>query len=244
MRFNKKALWRTSAILAIVPVAMLLLLNLPHPLFSTSVSAKNLTLYSDRTFEAAAGQRVLESAAAKLAQSPLYSAQQKHEVFVCNAAWRQRLFFLQHYGVAGVNYYPFTTNVFMRNSIIEENGLIGPSGYRAAGERTLDFFIAHEITHTLTGQAIGNMAYMALPEWKREGYADYVARQSVFNYDEAKRAFLANDPKMDPAKSGLYLRFNLLVAHLLDKKHWSVQQMLTTPIDQASVEEMIRVEAN
>src|SRR4029077_9807876 len=110
----------------------------------------------------------------------------------------------------GVNYYPFTTNVFMRNSIIDENALIGPSGNRASGERTLDYFIAHEITHTLTGQAIGKLAYAVLPEWKREGYADYVAKQSAFDYEEAKRAFLANDPKMVPATSGLYLHYNLL----------------------------------
>jgi len=151
-------------------------------------------------------------------------------------------FFLHKYGVGGVNYYPFTTNIFMRNSIVDENALIGPSGNRATGERTLDFFIAHEITHTLTGQAIGTRAYMVLPEWKREGYADYVARKSVFNYEEMKRAFLANDPGMDPVKSGLYLRYSLLVAHLLDKKHWTVQQLLTTPIEQTSVEDMIRAE--
>jgi len=242
MKFNKRILWRTLAILAIVPLLMLLLFNVPYPLFGPSVSANNLTLYSDLTFDAVAGRHILELAAAKLAQSPLYSSQQRHRVFVCNAAWRQRLFFLHKYGVAGVNYYPFTTNVFMRNSIVDENALIGPSGNRASDERTLDYFIAHEITHTLTGQAIGKMAYLVLPEWKREGYADYVARKSVFNYEEAKRAFLANDPKMDPAKSGLYLRYNLLVAHLLDKKHWTVQQVLTTAIEQTSVEEMIRSE--
>jgi hypothetical protein len=242
MKFSNRILWRTLPVFVIVPLLILLLLNVPYPLFSTSVSANNLTLYSDRMFEAPAGQHVLELAAAKLAQSPLYSAQQKHQVFLCNATWRQRLFFLHKYGVAGVNYYPFTTNVFMRNSIVDENALIGPSGNRASGERTLDYFIAHEITHTLTGQAIGKTAYMSLPEWKREGYADYVARKSSFNYEEAKHAFLVNDPKMDPAKSGLYLRFNLLVAHLLDKKHWTVQQLLTTPIEQASVEEMVRAE--
>jgi len=242
MKFNKRIFWRTLSILALVPLLMLLLLNVPYPLFSTSVSANNLTLYSDRTFDSAAGQHILELAAAKLAQSPLYSTGQKHQVFICNAAWRQRLFFLHRYGVGGVNYYPFTTNIFMRNSIVDENALIGPSGNRATGERTLDFFIAHEITHTLTGQAMGTRAFMLLPEWKREGYADYVARKSVFNYDEAKRAFLAGDPRMDPVKSGLYLRYNLLVAYLLDKKHWRVQQILTMPIEQTSVEEMIRVE--
>jgi hypothetical protein len=242
MKLNKRIWWRTLAILAIVPLLMLLLFNVPHPLFNTSVSANNLTLYSDRTFAPAAAQHLLELAAAKLAQSPLYAPDQKHQVFICNASWRQRLFFLHKYGVGGVNYYPFTTNIFMRNSIVDENALIGASGNRATGERTLDFFIAHEITHTLTGQAIGPMAYMRLPEWKREGYADYVARKSVFNYDEAKRAFLAGDPTMDPVKTGLYLRYNLLVAHLLDKKHWTVQQLLTTPVEQASVEDMIRAE--
>jgi hypothetical protein len=163
-------------------------------------------------------------------------------VFVCNARWRQRLFFTYVYGVGGVNYYPFTTNVFLRDSIIEENCLIGPNGNRVAGERTLDYFIAHEITHTLTGQAVGGIAYHRLPQWKREGYADYVGKGAAFNYDEAKRAFLADDPKMDWARSGLYGRFHLLVAHLLEQQQWSVQRLLTDPIEQQTVEAMIRAE--
>ena len=85
-------------------------------------------------------------------------------------------------------------------------------------------------------------ARLALSQWKREGYADYVAKGAAFNYDEARRAFLANDPKMDGAKSGLYWRFHLLVAHLLDKQHWSAQRVLTDPIEQPAVEAMIRAE--
>ena len=219
-----------------------LLLSLPQPFFHTSVSAKNLTLYSDQSFAPASGQQVLELVEAKLTKSLLYSAEQKHLIFICNARWRQRLFFTYQYGVGGVNYYPITTNVFLRDSIIEENCLIGPGGNRVPGERTLDYFIAHEITHSLTGQAVGGIAYHQLPQWKREGYTDYVGKGAEFNYDEARRAFLANDPKMDYAKSGLYWRFNLLVAHLLEKKQWSVQRLLTEPIEQTAVEEMIRAE--
>lgn len=218
------------------------MLNVPQPFFHTSVSAKNLTLYSDQSFAAAAGQQVLALAEAKLARSPLYSAEQQHLIFICNARWRQRLFFTYVYGVGGVNYYPFTTNVFLRDSVIEENCLIGPHGKRLEAERPLDYFIAHEITHTLTGQAIGPVAYHRLPQWKREGYADYVGKGASFNYDEAKRAFLANDPKMDWAKSGLYWRFHLLVAHLLDKQHWSVQRLLEDPIEQQAIEEAMRAE--
>lgn len=218
------------------------LLTFPNAFFYTSVSANNLALYSDQPFAPEIGRQVMEKVAAKLTASPLYSAGQTHAVYICNARWRQRLFFTYVYGAGGVNYYPVTTNVFLRDSLIEENCLIGPKGKRVPGERTLDYFIAHEITHTLTGQAVGGVAYHRLPQWVREGYADYVGKGAAFNYDEAQRAFLAGDPKMDWAKSGLYWRFNLLVAHLLDKQHWSVQRLLTESPDQAAVEAMVRAE--
>jgi hypothetical protein len=219
-----------------------LLLCFPQPFFHTSVSAKNLTLYSDRPFATAAGRHVLELVEAKLSASPLYSDQQSHLAFICNARWRQRIFFTYQYGVGGVNYYPLTTDVFLRDSIVEENCLIGPGGNRVPGDRTLDYFIAHEITHTLTGQAVGGIAYHRLPQWVREGYADYVGKGAAFNYDEARRAFLAGDAKMDWEKSGLYWRYNLLVAYLLDNQHWSVQRLLREPIEQKAVEDAIRAE--
>jgi hypothetical protein len=243
MKFKKKFLPKIGGAIVVVAVAsILLLLSAPQPFFHTSVSAKNLTLYSDRSFTPAAGQRVLALAEDKLAKSPLYVAEQRHLVFICNARWRQRLFFTYQYGAGGVNYYPLVTNVFLRDSIIEENCLIGPGGNRVSGERTLDYFIAHEIAHTLTGQAVGAIAYHRLPQWKREGYADYVGKGDAFNYDEAKRAFLAGDPRMDWANSGLYWRFHLLVAHLLDKRHWSVRRLLEEPIEQQVVEAAIRAE--
>lgn len=242
MKFKKRLLLKIGAAAVAFVALIWLLLSLPQPFFQTSVSAKNLALYSDQPFAPTAGQHVLSLVEAKLARSPLYSAEQKHSVFICNARWRQRLFFTYVYGAGGVNYYPFTTNVFLRDSIIEENCLIGPGGNRVTGERTLDYFIAHEITHSLTGQAVGGSAYHRLPQWKREGYADYVGKGAAFNYDEAKRAFLAHDPKMDWAKSGLYWRFHLLVAYLLDMRQWSVQRVLEDPIEQATVEAMIRAE--
>lgn len=134
------------------------------------------------------------------------------------------------------------TVLLMLYANVEDNCLIGPSGNRVSGERTLDYFIAHEITHTLTGQAIGAIAYHRLPRWIREGYADYVGKGGTFDYADARRAFLAGDPKMDWARSGLYWRYHLLVAHLLDKRHWSVQRLLEEPIQQQEVEDSIRAE--
>jgi hypothetical protein len=207
------------------------------------VRADGLVLHSDRPFSDAAAQRVLQLAEAKLATSPLYSSQQVHDIYICNARWRQMLFFNKDYGVGAVAPYPVTSNVFLRDAVIEDNRLISPRGVPVPGDRTLDYFIAHEITHQLTGHAIGPVRYARLPQWVREGYADYVGKGSSFNYDEARSAFLAGAREMDWNRSGLYWRYHLLMAYLLDHRHLSVAQLLQDPPTQESVEEAIRKEA-
>jgi len=238
-----KKFW-LKAVAAVIGVLVVYwgLLCFPQPFFRSSVSANNLALYSDQPFSPEAGKKILETVEAKLATSPLYSAAQSHAAYICNARWRQRLFFNRNYGVGGVNQYPLTTNVFLRDAVVEENRLIAPSGNQVPGDRTLDYFIAHEITHTLTVKAVGWFAYYKLPQWVREGYADYVAKGSAFNYAEARRAFLADAPEMDWAKSGLYLRFHLLVAQLLDQQHWSVERLLKEYPEQKAVEDAVRDE--
>jgi hypothetical protein len=99
-----------------------------------------------------------------------------------------------------------------------------------------------EITHQLTGRAIGPLRYLQLPQWVREGYADYVGKGNSFNYREARRAFLAGAPEMDWKRSGLYSRFHLLVAYLLDHRRWSVAQLLRSPPSQEAVEAAVREE--
>lgn len=86
------------------------------------------------------------------------------------------------------------------------------------------------------------MHHWQLPEWITEGYPDYVGKGDSFHYDEARQAFLSDAPEMDRWKSGLYLRYHLLVSYLLDKQHWSVEQLLHRPIDQQTVEDAIREE--
>jgi len=76
----------------------------------------------------------------------------------------------------------------------------------------------------------------------RAGYADYVGKGTSFNYDEARRAFLAGVPEMDWQKSGLYWRFHLLVANLLDHRRWSVARLLRDPPPQEAVEAAVREE--
>ncbi|MFN0122229.1 MAG: hypothetical protein ACKV2V_17175 [Blastocatellia bacterium] len=240
MNIPSKKVRPAVLLLVAIPFLVMILLSFPRPFFAQSHTYRNLTLYSDRPFDTAAAAHVLKAAHDKLRASPLFSEQQHHAIYVCNARWRQRIFFTHVYGVGGVNYYPLTSNVFLRDSLIEQNRLIRPNGTVIGAERPLDYFVAHEIGHTLTGQAVGSIRFYRMPEWIREGYADYVGKNAAFNFDETLRAFHASAPEMNRETSGLYLRYHLLVAYLLDKKQWSVSQLLHSDISQQAVEEELR----
>ena len=87
----------------------------------------------------------------------------------------------------------------------------------------------------------GAVGYWRLPVWKNEGYSDHIAKGTSFDYDLAMAQLRRRDPEMDPQQSGLYLRYNLLVAYLLNHKRVGVHQMLSQEFDTASLEaEMLR----
>ena len=114
----------------------------------------------------------------------------------------------------------------MRAVDFDADRLIGPSGTPVPGERTLTYFITHEIMHTLIADELGALAYWRLPDWKDEGYSDHVAKGASFHFDHAIEQLRSGDREMDPRRSGLYLRYNLLVAYLLEQKGISVHEML------------------
>lgn len=216
------------------------LLSFPQPFFAYSLRAHHLVLHSDQSIPEAEAIGVLQKATAKLEKSPLYSASEEHHIFVCNARWRQMLFFNKDYGVGGVSPNLVSRHVFLRDSRIAENRLISPLGIPVPGDRTLDYYIAHEVTHQLTSRAIGMARFYLLPQYVREGYADYVGKGGSFAYEQQRRGFLAGVPEMDYKKSGLYLRFHLLTAYLLDRRGWSADKLLHQAPPQEEVEQMLK----
>lgn len=199
--YLRKTFWlKVAAVIMSIVVAFVALLSYPQLFFHWSVSANNLILYSDQPFTPEAGKKVLELAYSKLSTSPIYITNDHYRVFVCNARWRQRLFFLNNYGVGGVNYYPITSNMFIRGSIIDQDRVVSPSGKLVDADRPLDYYVAHEITHTLDKKAVGWFHHEKLPRWVREGYPDYVGKGSTFNFADAKKQFLAGVQEMDPQK--------------------------------------------
>jgi hypothetical protein len=54
------------------------------------------------------------------------------------------------------------------------------------GDRTLTYYIAHELAHTMVARRIGRRSYHALAPWQQEGYADYVGKGGAFDFDAAR----------------------------------------------------------
>lgn len=211
--------------------------------FTYHVTEGRLTLYSDRPFDAAKGAAILRDVEARLAASPI-DDHKPHSIYVCNADWRRTLFFNRASGAAGVNYYPLTNNVFIRRSDIDADRVFGASGKIADPPRTFTYYAAHEITHSFTAERIGasRLWNAALPQWVREGYADYVGLQGRIDVDTLYRRWREGDPEQDWAHSGRYTHFHLMVAYLLTRKHWSIEQLLAAPPTPQSVEAMMNAD--
>ncbi len=83
---------------------------------------------------------------------------------------------------------------------------------------------------------LGVVKHWQLPSWKNEGYADLIAKGADFEYNQVREQLRSCDRDLDPKQSGLYLRYHLLVAYLLDHKKISVAELLSRQFDTAQLE--------
>jgi hypothetical protein len=207
--------WISSTALPIV-VGYALLLTYPEPLFAYELRHAGIALHADRPIPDA--MRVtLERVRARLDRSPVAEPGRVQDVFVCMSRWRFALFARSNYRVGGIANVYIGQQVFLRESDLEHDRLVGPGGQPVAADRPLSYFITHEIMHVEQGRRLGRLGYLRLPQWIDDGYADYVARE--IDLGQALQGFKSGARELDPSRSGLYLRYQLLVAYLIDKRH-------------------------
>jgi len=231
--------WRSLALVALGFALYPALMLFPHPFFRHQARSKNIAIYSDRSISPAI-LPILGDVEQRLPRSPLDDPRLQHRIFICNDTWRFILFANTDYRAGGVNKAWLNHVIFLRRAEIQGNRLVGPSGNEVPGDRTLAYFIAHEIVHTLEVDRLGRYGYVRLPAWKREGYADYIARDPGFVFTEQLRAYQRNTYEMDPRRSGLYLRYQLFVTYVLDEQQITAEEMLTGPIDETTIGQALR----
>jgi hypothetical protein len=225
---------------AVLVTTVLYLILLCHPglFFPYAFTQDGITLHSDEPIPASSASQVLRDVTERVSASPLVERGRglAARVHICNRFWRFTLFANVRNHVGGVAYPPLSHNIFLRAAHIDANRLVGPSGQEVPGERTLAYFIAHEITHTLIAAEVGPLAYLRLAAWRNEGYADHVAKGPDFRFHHAVAQLRAGAVETDPARSGLYLKYQLLVDYVLEQKGKSVQELLHQDFDPAQLE--------
>src|SRR6478752_10258835 len=180
----------------------------PQPLFAHSAGRGNIVLHARQPLPPES-TALLDDALERIRRSPLYDAQRVHHVFLCDTPPLFALFTLWNHNAGGVTAIWANGNVFIRPASVRRGRVVGASGVEKGGERTLAYYVAHEITHAMTADRIGRLAYRELAVFQVEGYADYVAFVRPVDVGQGRRQLLAGNADMDPQGSGHYDRYRL-----------------------------------
>ncbi len=236
MKYLRRVLGTTIALAAIIVLCPIAIISYPQPLFAHNLHGEHLEIWSDKPFDEQSGRRLIADVERRLSQSPLYHRDGMHRIFIVNKPWRRYLTFLWKHSVGGVNYYPITHNVFIREADISADRVIGPSGNPAAPPRTLAYFAAHEIGHTLIGEQIGAWRFLNIAIWLNEGMADRIALPGLHDTDEMLEALKRDDPIMSPSRSGLYNYYRLLVNLAIERHGWTPAGLLASGMNREDAE--------
>jgi hypothetical protein len=210
----------------------------PQPLFAYTAREANVVLHARRPFPPET-QPMLEEVIRRVSRSPLYDRDRVHHVFLCDTPALFGLLALWSYKVGGVTQTMLAGNVAIRPYDIARGTVFGRSGEVKRGGRSLTYFITHEITHAMTADRIGRWRYHRLAAFQTEGYADYVAFDRSLDLRTEREALAHETAEMDPRRSGLYRRYELLVDYLLDRRGMSVAELLSAPLDRRQIESQL-----
>lgn len=149
-----------------------------------------------------------------LAKSPLYQPGLHRTLVLTDGGWRWRVMALGHSGTIALRR-PFSSVLLFNRSDVGADRML-------TGQRSLSGTIAHESVHLLTARRFGELRLVRMPQWKREGYADYVAREPSIDVGEEAdmRARTPNAPVLK------YLEARRRVTEVLEEEGRSVEQLL------------------
>lgn len=153
-----------------------------------------VTVYAERPIDPRIGSE-LAHAEGLLRASPLYTGPLDRSLFLTDGGWRWRLLAIQSPGAFAFRR-PFSSAIVFNRSDI---GADRVTNDRAVGNtRTLSGVIAHETTHIMIANHLGEVRSAMLPTWQQEGYADHVARESSLTDADASSL-----RKTDPGAASL-----------------------------------------
>ena len=242
MKAIKRTLLWTGSALAFIALVYATLIFWPDPLFAFSLRTGKIVISSDRPIPQAGGERLLRDCATLLERSPLKAEGRQYQLYVTNADWRQRLYFLPHPYAWGLAYaYPLGDHAFLTGANFE-TGRVVHWGYVGTPPRTLAYLCGHELTHIIVGEHVGLRRFF-VPGWVWEGLPDYVGIEKRESFEQLRDA-LGDRPTDIPmmVSYGSYPRYRLLVTYFLERKGWTVSQLLETRLTTDEALEIMRAD--
>jgi hypothetical protein len=206
--------------------AYFLTLIFPQYLFAYEVSHKNFDVYARRPIDENV-TRVLDSAEERLKKSPLYDGSEKEKIFLSDD-------FGFYFFVSTIKYKSFANTIpGIGNIRINKSDLASDSVFRASqtdNRRSLSGVIAHEVTHNLIRKRFGLInSLVSLPNWKDEGYCEYVAGETTLSFQEGVRRWKEN-PASD--SNYAYFKYQQMVKFLLEDEKISVEELFQKDFDE------------
>jgi hypothetical protein len=241
--FLKKWLFRFSVTGVFLALLLVLIVFAPALSYARHSSFGQLTVYHQQPLPAALPNQ-LAVAVAQLRSSELYSPDFRADICLNDegTAYPKLLGVLLPPGFA----WGFADKVVLQGQADFAADYVALHGYRWNSTALL----THELTHCLQAQALGIRLSNPLtgsPTWKREGYAEYIARphgtaaqlaahlarlhQAERQHPDAWEVPLP-DGTMQPKK---YARYAALVAYCLDVQHQTYRQLLADTTSEAAV---------
>ncbi len=211
---------RSERMLGILAVFYAVLHIFPQTVFSHSVTANGITIYSRSPLPPEA-TLCATRAAELLKRSELAVAERHEHVFVCDTPWLFRLFAPRSSGAFAVSV-PLTDNVFVAAADFFADAAMrsGPDFNR----RSFSSVMAHEITHGLIRHRLGLVGGMRLPDWVSEGYCDFVARESSFPEEDGLRLFAFG--QKHPSMSYRYFTYRQMVSYLVEHQNLAFSEIV------------------
>jgi hypothetical protein len=234
-------LWGGIA-LAAIALMYAAVLAWPDPLFAFSAGTGTIVVASDRPIPSAGGERLLQDCERLLARSPLKASDHQYHVYITNADWRRRVFFLPHPEAWGLTYAFGPWDSSFLSGANFETGQVVHWDYVGTRPRTLAWLCAHEVTHIIEWEHVGLRRFL-VPRWAWEGIAEYVGIENRETFDELWAA-IGDRPVDTPmiVKYGSYPRYRLLVTFFIEKKGWSVDQLLRTRLTEDEAMKIVRAD--
>ena len=217
-----------SAVLGLAAVGYLALLAFPGAIFARTAIYGRFEVHSREELDPAIEQ-VLAKAESKLLTSPLYDETVQRRLYLTESHALYN--FLSHKAYNSfANSVPLIDNVFINRTDVPADLVFIKRDY--SNSRSLSGVIAHETTHLFIRKRYGTLSASLMPAWKNEGYCEYVAGDSTIPLDEGIRRWREN-PSDDTTYR--YVKYHLMVKHLLEKENMTVGDLFTKPLDEKEI---------